>query len=89
MKKSSCEHQKEHKLWTKALTITVYLVRDPIEQQKLHRKVRDVLFHLGNLPAGMDDCAFINFLESQELINVHSINILAPRSRNNGVKQAT
>ena len=79
MKKTSCEHQKEHKFWTKLLTTAANLVRDPLEQQKLPRKVGDVLFHLGNLPAGMNDRAFINFLESQDLINAHSINILAPR----------
>ena len=79
MKKTSCEHQKEHKFWTKLLTTAANLVRDPLEQQKLPRKVEEVLFHLGNLPAGMNDRAFINFLQSQDLINAHSINILAPR----------
>ena len=67
------------KIWTKLLTTAANLVRYPLEQQKLPRKVGDVLFHLGNLPAGMNDRAFINFLESQDLINAHSINILAPR----------
>lgn len=78
MKENSCEHQKEHKFWTKLLTTAADLVRDTIEQKELPRKVGDVLFHLGNLPAGMNDRAFIDFLKSQELINAHSINILAP-----------
>ena len=76
--KRICEHQKEHKFWTKLLTTAADLVRDTIEQKELPRKVGDVLFHLGNLPAGMNDRAFIDFLKSQELINAHSINILAP-----------
>eukprot|EP00493_Phyllostaurus_siculus_P027066 UN27412 len=78
MKENSCEHQKEHKFWTKLLTTAADLVRDTIEQKELPRKVGDVLFHLGNLPAGMNDRAFIDFLKSQELINAHSMNILAP-----------
>ena len=79
MKKTSCHHQKEHKFWTKLLTTAANLVRDPIEQQKFPRNFGDILLQLGNLPAGMNERAFINFLESQDLINAHSINILSPR----------
>ena len=79
MKENSCEHQKEHKFWTKLLTTAANLVRDPIEQQKFPRNFGDILLQLGNLPAGMNERAFINFLESQDLINAHSINILSPR----------
>ena len=88
--KGSCEHQKQHKFWTKLLTTAADLVRDPIEQQKLHRKVGDILFHLGNLSAGMNDRVFMKTCWNLRNCNgeyTFKEGVLPSRSK--GLKQAT
>ena len=69
MKATHCGHVKEHTFWERLREVQTKLVPDPAITTSLDENLGQLLFHLGSFPGGMQDKAFIAFLNDFDMIN--------------------